>query len=132
MIIIDGEISALLPAVYSFLIIGSGYVVLWIKFKYVNSKTYARYRVRQDFYKMNPYDKAVQSLIAGIIVITITSFLSQTPYQTLSNLENLLNSNSLVLFLFFEFFVIFYLGFLWSFMELIMIKRQSKQKKRRK
>lgn len=85
---IDGAISGLTPAVYGILILGVGYVILYLKC-FFNEKLDYFYRT------LTAYDKAIQSLILGTISLAISSFLSQTSYEVLSNIKELVEFSNL-------------------------------------
>lgn len=127
----NGEISALLPAIYTVLIIGGGYFVLWGKTRFINSVRWLPENEKIDFYKMNTYDKAIQSLISGTIVIVINSLVLSMPYETISNIEKLINSPNLIMFLFFQGYIIYTSAIAWSFFELFVIKPKEIRKKAR-
>jgi len=45
--------------------------------------------------KLSPYDKALQGLILGTIALAISSFISETPYTVLSDVEKLLEFSTI-------------------------------------
>ena len=122
------EISAILPAVYTVLIIGGGYSVLWGKFKFINSRIWIPDNKKSDFYEMNSYDKALQSLIAGVIVIAINCFITGTSYETISNFENLITETSFVMFIALQATVITYASFIWGMIEVNVVREKEFKK----
>ncbi|MFH1294776.1 MAG: hypothetical protein ABIH90_02430 [Candidatus Aenigmatarchaeota archaeon] len=132
----NGEITAIVPAVYTVLIIGVGYITLWAKYQLVNRSALLLPSKKTDFYKLNPYDKAMQSLIAGLVVLSMSCLFSLTPYSVISNIENLLNSGKLAPILYFEFIAGVVTAAMWGAMELRVFRtkdlklKKSKRKKK--
>lgn len=64
------DFPTFISAFFGALIIGVGYVGLWLKYKIDN----------KDFYKLKAFDKTIQSLIIGVISFIFTlSFFKLTP-----------------------------------------------------
>jgi len=74
----------------------------------------------------------MQSLIAGIIVITANCFITGTSFQTLSNFETFILEANIVLFLFFEVYIVALVSSIWTSLDLIInhgdcVKKQIKK-----
>lgn len=92
--------------IYGVLIIGSGYVGIWLK-KWFDHKT-------NEFYKMKSYDKTIQSIVIGIIVFMMTIVSVQLPFELVSDpnkfVEFLMRTPSLF---FLNIFYLCYVAWLW-------------------
>lgn len=98
------DFPTFISAFFGTLIIGVGYVGLWLKYKIDN----------KDFYKLKAFDKTIQSLIIGVISFIFTlSFFELTP-ETVSNEQQLMNfllGKRFIIFI--NFIVVFYVVIFW-------------------
>ena len=118
---------SILPAIYTVLVIGAGYVALWIKDRVVvDTCPFLPNKRKYQFYKMSAYDKAVQSLIVGVVVIAITCGISGTTFDLISDMKLFIESGRMIPFLMFQFSVIFNIAFDWGFLECMTTKEGLK------
>jgi len=122
----SGEITGLLAPIYTVLILGAGYISLWFKYKFINS----RYdNDMSNFYTLSSFDKAIQTLLCGIFSISITSLAFGITINDLSNLSVFIESDKFISFLVLQYFIAFYLGFVWGLVELRLNDKKIEWKK---
>jgi hypothetical protein len=107
----DGGLISLGSVFFTVIVIGIGYVGLWIKYRSQKKEK------TKEFYDMNSYDKAIQSLIIGVICF-LAAFMSIAPRDipfAMSDMTSEVNVISIIflnpiLFFFVEFSIVLMIG----------------------
>lgn len=81
-------IADLASVIYGALVLGAGYVILWLRH-------FRKKDIRYFYSKMSAYDKALQSLIFGTISLAISSYVSRTSFEVLSDPSRLVQIQTL-------------------------------------
>lgn len=126
--ILANDFNTLFSVVYTAMIIGFGYMTLWVKFKFVNSDSWIailKKDKKTEFYGMGSYDKAMQSLLAGIVIVSINCFVLQIPFEILFDIKTFLESGAWIGFIIFQILYAIGMGFIWAFLELRVIRRKD-------
>jgi len=104
------DLPSLTVAFYGIIIIGVGYMGLWIKYDVFKTKGF-------NFYKDLPsYDKTIQSLILGTLTLLITSFILKIDISVFTTTETFipfLQSGIGIMFVIFDIAILGFLSILW-------------------